>query len=418
MSDPRRSPPIFVVGVPRSGTTMLSAMLAAHPRLACGPETHFFLHLDAPAARGIGRRAGWPRAAVDYLYSIDHGEEPIPGQFGLTRRDLAEALARRRPSIAAILSGMSELYMERLGKRRWVEKTPDHLPHVARIRRHYPDSPIIRIVRDPRAVACSLLGVPWGPSTLLGGVALWRAYDTRAARFFEVDPRCHTLRYEDLVRAPEAELTRLCRAIGEDFDPAMLDTRESARLVKAANEPWKAKVAEHVDASRAEAWRTRLSADDLRLVEALVGDRLRAYGYAVLGFEFAHRVELLSLMAKGTHSEFMNAWRAVEQGREVIGELVAQGARFWGPPGEKPRLSLFLGDPNGCLGETRWTRLTGTAQMAWAIVRRRLGGVPMAWFHAPDQGVPGRCAGAISRLLPPPAAGLRNPEFARPGDPA
>ncbi len=241
---------------------------------------------------------------------------------------------------------------------------------------------------------------------MLGAVNLWKAYDDRSARFFEVDSRCHTLRYEDLVRDPEPTLRELCRAIGEPFDPAMLDTSGSARLVNAVNEPYKAKVSEKVDASRAEAWRKSFSEDELRLVEACLGDRLRAYGYPVLDTGFPHHVEVHSLAA-------------MDQYPDVCAELVARGARFWGLPGERPELGLFLGDPNVWLGQTPRERLVGTARLAWTIARHRLGGVPVAWFRAPGHAeVPGRCARALAWVLPRPTTKHRVPEFAHTDEPA
>jgi Sulfotransferase family len=405
LDDPRYAPPIFVVGVPRSGTTLLAAMLGAHPRLACGPETHFFQYLPADAD-GLCRGDDWPRAAIDYLYSIQHVGESIPANYGLTRSELAEAMARKEPSVPSILSGMVEIHAGRVGKPRWVEKTPDHMPHVAEIRRYYPDSPIIRIIRDPRDVVASLLAVSWGPSTALDAATLWRTFDERSARFFEADPRCHTLRYEDLVRAPEPTLKDLCRVIGEPFDPAMIDTTESAHLVNAANEACKTRVAERVDASRAEAWRTTLAGDDLRVVEACLGDRLGAYGYPTPESESPHYVEV-------HHLDLLDRYP------EVAADLVARGARFWKLPGERPELSLFLGDPNHWLGSTRTTRYIRTARLAATIIRHRLTGVPVAWLHAPGRAsVPGLRAGALSRLLPQPKASHSVPEFAHPGDPA
>ncbi len=415
MNDPRPSPPIFVTGVPRSGTTLLAAMLGAHPRLVCGPENYFFQCLADVNARALCRRRDWPKAAVDFLYSIGYVGESMPANFGLTRPELTEALARREPSIPSILSGMLDLYAERQGKRRWVEKTPGHLLYTAEIRRYYPDSPIIRIIRDPRDVARSLLKVSFGSGSLLGGIAAWRRYDELSAPFFEVDSRSHTLRYEDLVCAPEATLRELCRAIGEDFDPAMLDTSESASLVNAANEPYKTKVAERVDASRAEAWREGLSEDELRLVEACVGDRLRAYGYSVLGFEFSRYIEVHSLAELGRHPE-------------VAAELVSRGARFWRLPGERPEQGLFLGDPDAWLRDVRdahrvrparTTRLARAARLAGIVVRHRLGGVPVAWIQAPGRSkAPGRCARALTWVLPRPTVRHPAPEFAHPGEPA
>jgi hypothetical protein len=423
LNDPRSSPPIFVTGVPRSGTTLLAAMLGAHPRLVCGPENYFFQCLPEVGARALCRRADWPKAALDFLFSIRYGSrskqtdegESMPAQFGLTRRELTEALARREPSIPSILSGMLDLYMERNGKQRWVEKTPGHLLYTAEIRKYYPDSPIIRIVRDPRDVARSQMAMPVGAVTMLQGLAGWRRYDELSAPFFEVDSRCHTLRYEDMVRQPEPTLRELCRAIGEDFDPAMLDTAKSASLVNAANEPYKVKVAEVVDASRAEAWREGFSEDELRLFEACVGDRLRAYGYGVLGFEFSHYIEVHSLAEMGRHPE-------------VAAELVARGARFWRMPGERPEQSLFLGDPDAWLYDlrdvhrvrlARTTRLARAARLAGIVVRHRLGGVPVAWVQAPGQAkTPGRCAKALTWVLPRPTVKHPVPKFAHPGDPA
>ncbi len=407
MNDPRSAPPIFVVGVPRSGTTLLSAMLAAHPRLVCGPETHFFDQLVHVDARGICRRAGWPKDAIDYIYSIKHVGESIPANYGLTREELTEALARRKPSIPAILSGMMELYMDRVGKRRWIEKTPDHLPYVARIRRYYPDSPIVRIVRDPRDVAASLLAVWWGPGSLLKAIDVWRTFDDRSARFFEVDSRCHTLRYEDLVLEPEPTLRELCRFLDESFDPDMLDTSRSARLVNAANEPWKTKVAEKPDASRVEAWRQKLSGEELRLVEAYLGDRLRSYDYPLLGFDCPHFVEVHPLTTLDDYPE-------------VLAELVSRGARFWRLPGERPELSLFLGNPNAWrLGNAKPARLARTAGLLGTIARRRLAGVPLAWFQPPEQApVPGLCPKLLSWALPSPTSRHHVPEFAHPSNPA
>ena len=403
----QESPPIFVVGVPRSGTTLLAAMMGAHPRLVCGPETHFFNRLTRAKARGLCRRADWPNGAIDYLFSYQYVADWMPANFALTREEITEELARREPSIPSALSGMLDLYMRRQGKQRWVEKTPDHLRTVAQIRRYYPDSPIIRIVRDPRDVARSLMRVFWGPNTLVGALAFWRNFDEPSAPFFDADPKCHTLRYEDLVRDPESTLKDLCRAIHEPFDPRMLDTTESVRLVNAANEPWKFKVAERADPSRAEAWRKNYSANELRLVEACLGDRLRAYGYPTIDFPFSHHVEVHSLAA-------------MEECPEVADELVASGARFWKLPGEsRPQRCVFVGDPNRWLGRSRWIRRMSTARLAWNIVYYRLSGVPVAWFRSTDRAdIQGHCATMLSSMLPWPISGCPISELTHPGDPA
>ena len=83
--------PVFVVGVARSGTTLLSAMLSAHTRLDCGPESRFFAryrHLDARARERLLDPMTWPRPAVDFIASLRNQGHPITELFGLTLPDI------------------------------------------------------------------------------------------------------------------------------------------------------------------------------------------------------------------------------------------------------------------------------------------------------------------------------------------
>src|SRR5262245_56316094 len=138
---PDRPQPIFVVGFARSGTTLLAGLLGAHSRMICGPETEFFTGLTL-ANRGnrLCKAATWPDEAVNYLFSIIH-EKPIPDYYGITRDEIIAFLRRRERSLPAILESLTETYMKRHGKQRWVEKTPTHLRYLHKIRRCYPHAP-------------------------------------------------------------------------------------------------------------------------------------------------------------------------------------------------------------------------------------------------------------------------------------
>src|SRR5262249_48267314 len=158
-----------------------AGLLGAHSRMICGPETEFFTGLQiANQGNRLCRAATWPEAAADYLFSIVH-EKPIPEYYGITRDEITAFLRRSRRSPRAILESLTETYMKRHGKQRWVEKTPTHLVHLRELRRCYPDAPVVRILRDPRDVALSMLKVPWGPSSLSAGVLQWRWFDELSA---------------------------------------------------------------------------------------------------------------------------------------------------------------------------------------------------------------------------------------------
>ncbi|OGR95850.1 MAG: hypothetical protein A2V88_13220 [Elusimicrobia bacterium RBG_16_66_12] len=275
--------PIFIVGVPRSGTTLLAAMMGAHSRLGCGPETHFFRGLLEVDVDRLCRLDSWPGRAVDFLFSIRHVGRPVPENYGICRQSLETCLARKTPGVDSILSALTETYALSLGKSRWVEKTPYHLLCLSQIRRHFPDSPVVRIVRDPRDASLSLSRMPWGGVGFMGALCRWKDWDSRSSHFFGSDGRAYTLRYEDLLRSPETELRKLCGFIGERFEDSMRDTARSCLHVNRMDEPWKRMSGRPLDESRVYAWRRHLSKTQNRMAEALLWERLKAYGYPVLG---------------------------------------------------------------------------------------------------------------------------------------
>src|SRR5579875_3741254 len=89
--------PIFIVGCPRSGTTLLRRMIDSHPHLSCGPETGFLHDLER------AERLNWERLV----------------RFGVGRREW-------RARAAEYFAWPHVQYMEAHGKRRWADKTPSY----------------------------------------------------------------------------------------------------------------------------------------------------------------------------------------------------------------------------------------------------------------------------------------------------
>lgn len=157
-----QSPQIgFIVGVPRSGTTLLSAILNRHSSIAVTPETHFFRILfDDPIIR---------QAMLDDLAS---GLRQYFDRLDSIRRDKNEAWA---PSVAEIISfcngdhrpeNVFSALCRLLAKPKndtllILEKTPSHLLHTDAIRKFFPKASVIHVIRDGRDVASSLSHVYW-----------------------------------------------------------------------------------------------------------------------------------------------------------------------------------------------------------------------------------------------------------------
>jgi hypothetical protein len=331
--------PIFLVGVPRSGTTLLAAMLAAHSRISCGPETHFFRKLAHIDAEKLVLPASWPEAAVEFVCSIEHASfsdrKPIPliEKYQIDCCQIESYLQPKEPSLRNILASVTETYQLALGKERWAEKTPDHILSLGQLRQNFPNSPVIRIIRDPRDVALSLTKVPWGAMSFVEGLLLWKRLDEKSNSFFQTDQLCYSLRYEDLITCPDEELAKLCRFIGEEFEPGMLDTSETGMQLNVRNVPWKDKVSQPVDASNVAIWKNQLSGPDLQLAEAILGDRLEALGYArAVSFNRLGEVyPRLSLAPKYT---------------QALTDLASGGIRLWKTTqDERAAAKIYLGDP-------------------------------------------------------------------------
>lgn len=281
-----RAPAPFVVGAPRSGTTLLRLMLDAHPDLAIPPETGFL-----PELAGVASRA-------DALAVIT-GHPSWP-DMQLSRDALARALEGRRPASASgAARRFYRLYAARFGKARWGDKTPGYLEAMDRLEALLPEAHFIHIIRDGRDCALSVRPLWFSPAQDMTGLALdWRrriergrALGARARRYLEV-------RYEALVRDPAPVLRAVCDFVRLDFDPAMLrhheraaarlDEHEERRaadgsllLDKAARAAQQRLTREPPRADRAEAWRGAMTPAERAEFEGVAGATLRNLGYEV-----------------------------------------------------------------------------------------------------------------------------------------
>lgn len=286
----RHAPAPCVVGVPRSGTTLLRLMLDAHPQLAIPPETGFGEVLDDLVARAAGADelldairalATWPDLAFD--------ETALRAQ-----------LAAVRPwSLGGGLRAIFASYAERHGKPRWGDKTPSHCRHMTVLAAQLPELRFVHIVRDGRDVALSVRGLPIAPGGIDAIAADWRDGIVAARRQGAVVRHYREVRYERLVADPEAELRALCDYLRLDFDPAMLRAHERAAarhremperrladgtwITHEERNRWHGLTLRPPDPARAGRWREALEPADVAGFEAVAGPLLAELGYPLAG---------------------------------------------------------------------------------------------------------------------------------------
>jgi hypothetical protein len=257
---------------------LLAAMLASHPSFGCGPETHFFAK-TTPTVRQRALSGRWPESAVNLLSQLKVEGIPLPDLFEQDRQSLCERLASRPRRVATLLEVLTEPFASRLGKRRWIEKSPNHLIHVREIVDAFPDAAVVRIVRDPRASAHSMTLVPFASSNFLANCVHWMNGYVHSQTFFSSPRRHLTLRYEDLVADPKAELTRLCAFLGEDYDPGMLAYQGAARLLQTRTETWKAGTTRPLSTASIGRWQRDVAPEDQNAAAMFLKPALDEFGY-------------------------------------------------------------------------------------------------------------------------------------------
>jgi hypothetical protein len=264
-----RPPPLFIVGAPRSGTTLLRNMLNRHPLLAVCGETRFYHYLYARrrAFGDLGNLKNRRRLVEEYLST-----ERVQ-RLGIDLPGLGERLMREAIGYRELFTSVLEYYAESQGKPRYGEKTPHHALFTETLCEWFPGANILHLVRDPRDVVASLQRMVWAPNSIVANAQVWLDCNLGARRSSH-RPEYLLIRYEKLVAEPEQELSRICAFLGCEFAPQMLvpDTQSDVnRRVRAHQKD--------INMERLGKWQEQLSTDDVALVEWAAGSAMQDFGY-------------------------------------------------------------------------------------------------------------------------------------------
>jgi hypothetical protein len=318
MANVLKSPPqpIFIVGAPRSGTTLLATMLSSHPLISCGAETHFFPYLEANyhSISKIINDSNWPQKATEFIVSMELDGHKIHDTFSVTPQEIHAYLATQHPSTKALLESLTLTKTKKFGKSFWAEKTPNHILHLTTIRKLYPEAKIVRIVRDPRDSAYSIAEkLPWASDEPLENAYLIDQWHRKSRDFFIQDLQSFTLRYEDLVAEPAVALQRLCQFLQVSFESSMLDLKVAAQHTAPAYEAWKRQVSQGLDSSRCYPWQTREIDIVTQAISRVCREIIEQFDYVPLessladipalftsyAFITAHSLEISTLLGEG-----------------------------------------------------------------------------------------------------------------------
>lgn len=276
MSEQAGPKKVFIVGMPRSGTTWVMWLLARHPGAVALQQSGMFLplkrmeewwlkdHRFTTAPEGDDSAGSYSMQGSTSV--LEH--EEILEQCRTIGQRVIDRVAQATPGTLAV-----------------VEQTPEHIEFVSFIRALFPDAYFLHVVRDPRAVYSSMRtalhtwaspgGFPSGPVHI---ARAWETYVKLGRGIGEQTERHTNVRYEDLTTDPAAELARIGEWLGLEASDS-----ERAAAVEACSID---KLRKNTDAPRgffrrgsAEGWKEELSGSELRAVEYVAREEMAAWGY-------------------------------------------------------------------------------------------------------------------------------------------
>jgi Sulfotransferase family len=278
------NPYVFIVGCPRSGTTLLQRMVDAHRQIAITRETHWI-------AKRFERRQGvTPEGFVTpELLSWLLPDEKFT-RMGIGQDELEGLVAGEEPvSYATFVTGIFDLYGKGQGKRLVGDKTPGYVRRIPTLHALWPEARFVHLIRDGRDVCMSILNwekaeralgrfSTWGEDQVMTA-ALWWEWHVRLGREDggSLPPKLyHEVRYEALVSEPAKECVKRCRFLDLPYDDAMLKFHEGRTKMKPGRD---AKKAWLPITSGLRDWSEQMRAKDLERFEAAAGDLLEELGY-------------------------------------------------------------------------------------------------------------------------------------------
>jgi sulfotransferase family protein len=271
--------PLFIIGMPRSGTKLLRGLLGQHPRIRIPTiETDFLPFLvrwvrehgqpEQPEAFAALfqelRRAPYfmLRAGGAAAFEWREWREHCGGRYDAA--SLFEGFVRYETGTGAQTDGI------------WGDKSPAYMRHVGALLEHFPHARVVHIVRDVRDY-CISVNRTWRKD-MRRAAHEWARDVERVHRTCRSQPgRCIEVSYEDLLRSPEAVLRRLTTFLR--IEPADASMLSLARPVEARGDA----------AGRTEIMRDnfskfadRLTPRQIRAIEALAFDTMQLVGYRPL----------------------------------------------------------------------------------------------------------------------------------------
>ncbi len=281
--------PIFIVGYPRSGTTLLQRLLVTQPGILSFPETHYFCVIEKQLK--YDRDGNILPSCLEKVFEKIRDKMEFhfsPGEEDIIRRSVVEKTLLSKDLFEMItvrlLLGLHPA-IEHMTSFRWVEKTPNHALFLDRIMTFYPAARALHIIRHPvPAVFSRKYKFPFNKETAVTELAVrWNRMVDKVENFNRLFPSAiHTLRYEDLVEDINKELAAAADFLHIPFDFTLITQLAQKHISDAlilSSETWKLHDINREVTNTNDTYRESITREDAGSIEAIAAKNIKKYGY-------------------------------------------------------------------------------------------------------------------------------------------
>jgi Sulfotransferase family len=275
---PRSRCPVFVLGSPRSGTTLLYDMLLSAGGFAVYLAEANVFNLLAPRFGDFSVRANREKLVGAWLNS------KLFKAAGLEAASIRDRILEECRDAAGFLQIVMTEICRRQGAQRWAENSPEGMLYLPLIKRSIPDALFVHIIRDGRDVATSLgrlryvRAFPWEDRHGLVGCGLyWEWMVEHGRRFGQTVPGEYLeVRFEDLLANPQRTLDQIASFIDQPLDYATIQQVAYGSVTKPNTSFHKEAKTDFNPVGR---WKKSFTPDQLARFERLLSSTLVELGY-------------------------------------------------------------------------------------------------------------------------------------------
>jgi hypothetical protein len=314
--------PVFVAGLDRSGTSLIYALLASHPRIAMTRRTNWWSYFSGQFG-DLGEDENVDRLLRQMARYRRHRR--LEPDFDALRSEF-----RSGPPTYGRLFGLLQVqHAERRGKPRWGDKSLHTERYAHEVFATFPTARMIHMIRDPRDRYASVLK-RW--KRLRGGVGAATAAWLASVRLAEANARRFPehyllLRYEDLAADPEAQLRRVSDFIGEEYEPSMLGMEGAGDFrAKGGNSSYGGFEAGTISTRSIGRFREAISTSDVAFIQKAAERPMTRHGYPPVATPLSGRARLQHFAANWPRNLLtMQAWRLRERLSDIRGRSPSSG---------------------------------------------------------------------------------------------